>query len=366
MKSLRASWTLRLVGAIATFALVAPPRSASPADRDHKTLDVYWIDVEGGGGTLIVTPAGESILIDTGFPDDRPGNPGSSGPSRVMAVARDVAGLKVIDHLIITHFHIDHFGGAAGIAAQMPIGHVYDNGSSDPPPDADTAAALKTYAAFKAGARQVLNPGDSISLKQLPGGAPVGLHLLGTRQHFVEPPRGAADPNRACEGGAPQPPDTSDNKNSTVWLLEVGPFRMFDGGDLTWNTEADLVCPADRVGGHVDVYQTDHHGLRSSNNPVLVRSLAPTVVVMNNGARKGTEAGTVATLKSVPSIRGVFQVHKNLRDDHQNAAADDHIANLEEHCAGRYIKMSVEPDGRHYTIEIPGRGFKKTYEAQRR
>ena len=66
-----------------------------------KTLDVYWVDVEGGAATLIVTPAGQSILIDTG-------NPGTRDAQRIHEVATKQAKLKKIDFLITTHFHGDH------------------------------------------------------------------------------------------------------------------------------------------------------------------------------------------------------------------------------------------------------------------
>ena len=53
------------------FFLVACVALAARADQKTKTLDVYWVDSEGGGSTLIVTPAGESVLIDTGNPGAR-------------------------------------------------------------------------------------------------------------------------------------------------------------------------------------------------------------------------------------------------------------------------------------------------------
>ena len=91
---------------VATTALLVV---GSASAKDTKTLDVYWVDVEGGGGTLIVTPAGESILIDTGMP-------GGRDPGRLHEAATKVAGVKQIDHLITTHCHIDHFGGAAELS----------------------------------------------------------------------------------------------------------------------------------------------------------------------------------------------------------------------------------------------------------
>ena len=52
-----------------TLALTLP--SLPLAGQTDGNLDLYWIDSEGGGSTLMVTPAGESILIDTGNPEGR-------------------------------------------------------------------------------------------------------------------------------------------------------------------------------------------------------------------------------------------------------------------------------------------------------
>ena len=109
---------------LATAALLL---TGSATAKDSKTLDVYWIDVEGGGGTLIVTPAGESILIDTGMP-------GGRDPGRIHEAATKVAGVKQIDHLITTHFHIDHFGGAAELAQCLGHGLLRPDRDAAPQP----------------------------------------------------------------------------------------------------------------------------------------------------------------------------------------------------------------------------------------
>jgi hypothetical protein len=47
---------------IAVLLLLSP--AISYAGSDDGRFDIYWIDVEGGASTLIVTPTNESILID--------------------------------------------------------------------------------------------------------------------------------------------------------------------------------------------------------------------------------------------------------------------------------------------------------------
>jgi hypothetical protein len=112
----------------------------------------------------------------------------------------------------------------------------------------------------------------------------------------------------------------------------------------------------------VDVYQVNHHGQASSNNPLLIAALSPTVAVMNNGPRKGGQPQALATLKAQPSIEALYTMHKNVKPGEEDAnTADDLIANIDEACQGNYIKMSVAPDGERYTISIPAKGYTRTF-----
>ena len=345
------------------LAIVAALLVAASAQAE-KTLDVYWVDVEGGGATLIVTPAGQSILIDTG-------NPGTRDAGRIHEVATKLAKLKKIDFLITTHFHGDHYGGAATLAQLMPIGVVNDNGIPVRNPDRnrqDPAFVLKVrpYRNMKVDGRVVVKPGYKLPLKQAKGASPVSLTIVAAARKFIDPLKGAKK-NPLAGTVPPMKEDLSDNANSVCSLIELGGFRFLDCGDLTWNMEAKLVEPINRI-GTVDVYQVNHHGLASSNSPLLIKSVAPTVSVMNNGHTKGCTPAAFAALKSAKSIKAMYQVHRNLRPDgDKNNTANDYIANLtpRDDCKAHTLKMSVAADGRSYTLSNPRSGHKRTFKTRK-
>jgi len=332
------------------------------AASSEKTLDVYWMDVEGGASTLIVTPEGGSILIDAG-------NPGERDAGRIHHVAAEVAGLKKIDTLFVTHFHSDHVGGVVELAKLMPIGVLYDRGIPEHTPDslADEAQfnrLMTPYREMKVDQRAVIEPGWELQRRRATDSMVPSLSLrcLAVGQQFTKTSV-AATTNDICGESKPRSADATDNINSVVLMLAFGPFHMYLGGDLSWNLEAKLVCPSNLV-GHVDVYQADHHGFNDASNPVLVHTLDPTVAVISNGPQKGGQADIFKTLQSTPDFRAVYEIHRNLQRGNPTNAPDEYIANLTATNDGNYIKLSVAPDGKNYTVSIPANGHKRTYQTK--
>ena len=89
----------------------------------------------------------------------------------------------------------------------------------------------------------------------------------------------------------------TDNARSLGFVLSCGDFRFLDLGDLTWNVEYKLVHPSDKI-GPIDVYQSTHHGLEISNNPVVIKTVQPRVAIFNNGARISCVSAPTAPLRA--------------------------------------------------------------------
>ncbi len=321
-----------------------------------RPLEIDYIDVEGGASTLIITPAGESILIDAGWPgfEDR--------DAKRIEAALQKAGLRAIDHLIITHYHTDHYGGVPALAKRVPIRQAYDHGPmNELTEDRDFARKYAAYQEAIGGRSTTLRPGSSIRLKSLPGTAPVTLRCLAARGEVVSEPRMAAAPNRYCKEATSQPPDPSDNARSLVLQLRYGSFDFLDTGDLTWNIEQQLVCPQNMI-GEIDLFQVGHHGANTSNNPVLLRSLQPTVAIMNNGPRKGGHPETIRQVLAIPLLADLYQVHRNVTIDADLNTSEELIANLEETPdTAAMIVVRVELPKREFSVTNERTGARRSY-----
>lgn len=340
---------------LSLLTFVAPRAQAGAEDQ---RLDIYFIDVEGGAATLIVTPAGESILIDSGYPDF-----GGRDRDRILDVVRNVAGLDHIDHAAVTHWHLDHYGNHAALAAEIRIRNFYDRGIPDAlEEDKDFETRIADYRRASQNASTKLKPGDEFVLSSPK--TPLEIQVV-TASREVIPNTGA--PNRFADRHQPQPEDPSDNAASLSVLLQFGEFRFLCCGDLTWNVEAQLVTPNNPL-GTVDLFMVTHHGLPTSNNPALVLAIDPVVAVMCNGPTKGGHPQTIATLREVESLQTLYQLHRNVALGVEEQTPAEFIANSEptENCEGVWVKASVAPDGKSYTVQIGPDGEQRTYETRER
>ncbi|MBI4166446.1 MAG: MBL fold metallo-hydrolase [Acidobacteria bacterium] len=313
-----------------------------------KPLEVYFVDVEGGQATLLVSPSGESLLVDTGWPGF-----GGRDADRIVAAVH-AAGLKQIDYVLITHFHNDHVGGAAQLVDRIPVGTFIDHGPSvETGENADEMAAIYKSALAKS-RHLVLTPGDKVPIKG------IDMEVVSAAGKAISSPlAGAGQANPLCADAKRHEDDPSENARSLGTLIRYGKFRMIDLGDLTWNKELELACPVNRI-GKVDVYLTTHHGHSYSGPAALVHALAPRVAMMNNGPHKGGDASAWQIIRTSPRPEDIWQIHYSLEGGIENNAPDQFIANLEEKCEGYAVKLTAKPDG-SFTFTNTRNGFSKRY-----
>jgi beta-lactamase superfamily II metal-dependent hydrolase len=323
--------------------------SASTLIAATKPMEAYFIDVEGGQATLIVSPSGESMVIDTGWAGFN-----NRDADRIAAAAAK-SGVKQIDYLIVTHYHADHVGGVPQLAGKLPIRNFVDHGESVEAGRKEADALYSSYTAVRnKGNHLLVKPGERIPIKGL------SVEVVSAAGDVLTKPMpGAGEPNPACAASKPKEEDKSENARSVGTVIAYGRFRMLDLGDLTWNKEIALVCPNNRI-GTVDVYLTTHHGLNQSGSPAMVDAVHPRVAIMNNGATKGGNPDAWQIVHDVPGLEGLWQLHTAESPGAHNAS-EDMIANPDSKSdAGNYIKLTAMPNG-EFTVTNGRNGFSKAY-----
>ena len=371
------SWVIAAVIVSALTTLAAQSRPAP-------TLDIYVVDVEGGNATLFVASSGASVLIDSG-------NSGAAAvrdADRIMAAAKS-AGISRIDHLITSHYHTDHVGGLAELAARIPILHFIDHGANVQANETVDAFLKQPYPALYTNATHtVAKPGQTIAV------AGLTWRIVASGGSTLKTPLpGAGKPNAYCASFKPQavnpvsgqPSGNTEDEQSVASHITFGKFTALHLADLTWNKEFELMCPNNPL-GIVDLFVVSRHGQPSSNSEVLVHAVQPRVAVMNNGPRKGGQPETMRVLRSSPRLEDLWQLHFSVLSGQEYAAPGMFIANeFDEPPAALpaqplmmppgttglppppihngqayWIKVSAQANGT-FTVTNSRNGFSKTY-----
>jgi beta-lactamase superfamily II metal-dependent hydrolase len=317
----------------AALCLLLIPVTEVAAQAGSGTLQIYYVDTEGGQSTLFVGPTGESLLVDTG-------NAGERDLERILATI-DTAGVERIDHMWSTHYHGDHIGSLLALAERIRIGHFYDHGEPHPGDRIVSAEFMSAYAALADGRRTVVAPGDTLPMA---GVEIVTVVSNGAVLQSDLPDGGGA--NAACVDVGRVDESAyfdADNGASAGFVLDFGRFRTVDLGDLTWNGELELMCPTNPI-GRIDVYLTSHHGLAQSGSPALVHGLAPRVAVMNNGTRKGGAPEAFRVLHASPGLEDLWQLHWSHNAGLENSSAV-FIANIDDAATVAEV-LAAEPAAR--------------------
>jgi competence protein ComEC len=326
-------------------------------DAPHATtngkLRIFFVDVEGGQATLFVSPSGESLLIDAGWPgnDRRDAN-------RIVAAAKE-AGLKKIDYLLITHYHDDHVGGVPQLVAQIPVGTFIDHG---PNRELDHGVTEHGYAEYQrvlatTGAHHIVaRPGDRLPIHGL------DVMVVSADGNLIsESVKGGGQANLFCKDSETRPADETENGRSLGVLFTFGKLKILDLGDLTWDKERELMCPANKL-GPIDIDVVSHHGWYQSNSPALIDAINPRVAIMDNGAKKGGSIPTLKTIASAPGLERLWELHFSEEGGTQFNTAEKYIANPHGE-GGHSLEVSADHDG-SFEVRNSRTGFTERYPAR--
>lgn len=302
-----------------------------------KKLEIYVIDVEGGKSVLFVSPAGESMLFDVGW---------QNSTDRIVEVAK-AAGLKRIDHLVISHYDIDHVGDVAKLTAAFPVAHVYDHGDAPANPRFPKYAEARNKLPHAA-----LKVGDKLPIKGLD---------VAVLTSAGQSKKGKGSHNPACETAKQAEPRTTDfeDDQSLGLLIRLGKFRMLDLADLEAHNTHDLVCPGNLIGS-VGLYNVNVHGQFKGIATELLAAIQAPVMIQANGPRKGADAQTWPVLKAAPGLNDIWQVHMSLNAGQGANPPDDFIANPEPSDGFKWLHISASKDG-SFTITNTRNGFHRQY-----
>jgi competence protein ComEC len=358
-----------------------------PAVAAEGTLKIVSLDMEGGGGTLFVTPEGKSLLIDTGWPSDFGLLPSPDGAKnsadRIIAAAKKL-GLSKIDYLIVTHYHMDHVGGIQDLVKRMPVETFIDHGANaehvKPGEKADFGAPDTLYPKYL----ETIKGHNHIVAKAgqvIPIGSMTDIIVASDGVVLSKPLPGAGAPNPACdtaEAKSTKPDGGEENSRSVASLLRFGKVSIAMFGDLSWKNERELSCPNRKL-GHVNLLIVTQHGSYISSNPASIADMRPDIALMGMGGKKGGDEGPIKTIKASPGLMGFWQTHESFA--HPEWSGDENmIANLNPPAgaiAGKAKELYTSPPDEGYAIHAEvtkdGRitmtndrnGYSKTYQPTR-
>jgi competence protein ComEC len=304
------------------------------AKAGENNLTVYLVDVEGGQATFIVTPEGESILIDTGWA----GNDGRDA-SRIAAVAK-LAKVDRIDYVVLTNYQPDHAGGVAQLVQKLPVGSFIDRG---PAREQAQQQIVKQYeSALGHSQRLLARPGNDLPLKT------VDVTFVTANGGAIRKPLATGgNLNTYCDATADRNGADAEDARTLGTFWHFGRFRMLDLSDLPWAMEKQLMCPTNLL-GKVDLFLVSHHGSNDSNSPALVKDITPRVAILDNGPGRGGSSSTYNQLKTVNGLEDIWQLHYSEDGGKEHNTLETKIANLDDK-DGFYLKVTAGEDG---TFEI--------------
>lgn len=323
MKNTSKDYHFILAISITLLATLFLTLSFQPASAQN--LRIYHIDVEQADATLVISPSGKTLLIDSGK---------NGHGSRIKAVMNKV-GVSRIDHFVNTHYHEDHYGGIDDLSndSEITIGQAYDRGDKAfIPASKRNGKTYKDYQDAVGDGAEQLTRGETIPLDNA-----MSVTCIATGGVVLQ----ELNPVTGVD----------ENDMSIALLIQYGNFRYFIGGDFEHPTE-EKIAQRNLV-MDVDIYQANHHGSDTSSAPNFLDDLKPAVIIISNGNHGGYKHPRQSTLNSYDTLSlkpKVFQTNKYMKGGVGGNVDDEFIADLESDDEDGTILVSVDETAGTYTV----------------
>jgi beta-lactamase superfamily II metal-dependent hydrolase len=254
------------------------PSVAAAQANGH--LQIHYLNVGQGDAALIVSPLGQTMLVDTG-----PFSAGNCASATGIITQLTGIGVTRLDYHVASHYDADHIGCSDHVVARFPLQQVaYDRGTSNPP----STQTYTRYATAVAGKRQAVSVGQQIVLD---GGssAPVTFQVVAVN-------------GNGTSGSL------TENDRGVVVVLHFGSFDAEFGGDLSGDPGSSvhniesLVAPAV---GQIEVYKVHHHGSATSSNTAWMTTTHPRIAVLSVGSPNAFDHPRQVALDRIRSTSAV-------------------------------------------------------------
>ncbi|MBF0300166.1 MAG: MBL fold metallo-hydrolase [Oligoflexia bacterium] len=262
------SFTLSLILSLTPSSLLAYQHHCPTGSSWQNQLLIHVINVGQGDSTFIRTPKGTTILID--------GGDLGKGTEDVIPTLKKCYKSSAVDYVILTHPHIDHFGGLIDVLDSITVNHtIYDNGDrafSSKGPIAENYLQLANDSAPRKiaslGKKLIKSDGSTVSFNVVS----INTHTAYDNEKLLtnEPPHSNIDPNAL----------------SLAMVISYGQFKYYTGGDLTGTNKGDAIDLETLVArsiGKVDVMKSNHHGSATANNLYFLTTLEPKNMIITVG-----------------------------------------------------------------------------------
>jgi beta-lactamase superfamily II metal-dependent hydrolase len=304
-------------GTLALALLLLPSASAAQANGQ---LQIHFINVGQGDATLIVSPLGETMLIDSG-PESASA---CAGPTGIITYL-DSIGLSRLDYHVASHYHPDHIGCTEHVVARWPIQRAaFDRGTASVP----ATTAYAEYAGSVASMRQTVSPGQQIVLDE-GSSAPVVFQVVAVNANGVAV--------------------SNESDRSVILVLRSGPFDAEFGGDIGGSNLGgyrDLESLLVSNVGQVELHKVHHHGSQFSSNIGFLATVRPKVAVLSVGSPNAFDHPNQAALDNLRSV-GAVTYWTTAGDGAPAAGGWDVVAN-------GAVVVHVSPGSGDFTVSAAG------------